>query len=425
MENLPGDPNATYGRRSREYADFGCLRQPVYLDPLLRRARAGDKRAFEGLGRIATPEATEALIWLASDLGFALAPCAAQTLNERLPLPERANGIPGRWSDPLRRRLAERAWNPRFVADVRALAAKLIGREEACYVSAGARLIESVGTKEDAPAVLAALDRALIPTCNPRRDPKDNILDMPQPIRELLDAMRALRARGFALGESVSGDAQILFYFQRLADAPPPRPPHWLQMLDAFGAAGRYPLREAALRSIPQPMPAECAKFVQRGLADRDLGVCRAACAAAGKSGNKEFLKPLLEIIATEHHEWLLREASASAQMLGAGFDLLEAWVDRLGEDSLYPLALDALQTVLEVPSGGHSGRTDLSRSERLALRSAWKVFLARHAKEIRAGKRFKLSDLEVKPALVGRARSWQLPNGTSWPASSETTPSN
>ena len=123
-------------------------------------------------------------------------------------------------------------------------------------------------------------------------------------------------------------------------------------MLDAFGRAGPYPIREAALRSIPEPIPAECTGLIMRGLADSDLGVCRVACIVAGKSGNREFLKPLLEIIATEHHQWLLREATRVAQSYGAGFDLLEVWADRLAEEHLYNLALDSLQTVLEVPAG-------------------------------------------------------------------------
>jgi len=40
-------------------------------------------------------------------------------------------------------------------------------------------------------------------------------------------------------------------------------------------------------------------------LADTDLGVCRAACELAGKSGHHDFRRPLLEIIATENHELL------------------------------------------------------------------------------------------------------------------------
>lgn len=418
MEKLPSDPSSRWGQRTRDYADFSCLRQRVYLEPIMRRALAGDKRAFDALGCISTPEATQALIGLAGAADAGLALDAARALTGRLPPtgpykdPPKTRGF-----DPfaVRRRLAAQTWDPKFAPDVRALAARFLARQETSHVSMGAVIFDAVGTKDDAPALLAALDRALETTCNPRHDPKDNILDLPQPIRELLGAMQALRSRGFALGESRSGNAQLLLYFDEFVNEPPPRPRRWPEMLDAFGTAGQYPLREAALRSIPQPVPAECVPLVRRGLADCDLGVCRAACAVAGRSGNKDFLKPLVEIIATEQHEWLLREASDAARKLGAGSDFLETWAERLGDEHLCALALDALQTVLEVP-GSNSGRTDLSRAERLELRTAWKAFLALHAQEIRDGKRFKLSDPAVTPALVGRARSWQLPGGTSWP---------
>jgi hypothetical protein len=425
MAKLPAWPNTFWGKRSPPYADFSCLRHPVYLDILANRARNKDQRAFEGLGRIPTVKATESLIQLAGDPDTALALKAADSLNNRLPYPE-SHYIPTRlgFSEgsqlSIRGRLVERAWDENLIPDVRALAAKLLVSEDLPTVAAGAFMITSVGTKEDAPAVLAAINKARNPTHRNRTEPKDNILDMPQPIRELLRAMDTLRTRGYSVGEHVSGDAEILLYFHVLRDDPSPRPKRYRQFLEAFGTSSWFPIREAAVRSIPKPIPLEYRDFVLERIEDKDLGVCRAACAAAGMSGDSRFLRPLLDLIATEEHEWLLREASSAAQALGAGFDLLEVWADRLADERLYHLALDALETVLEVPTGSYSGRTDLSRTERLELRKAWKEFLARHTEEIRNGKRFRLSDPTVTPALVGRARSWRLPDGTSWPVSTQ-----
>jgi hypothetical protein len=425
MAELPDWPNKFWGERSPPYADFRCLRHPVYLDILANRARHGDERAFEALGLIPTVKANHVLIQLAAYPDTALALKAADTLNNRLPYPD-SHYIPTQLGSSegsqltIRGRLVERAWDENLISDVRALAAKLLASEDLPTVAAGAFMITSVGTREDAPAVLAAINKARNPTHRNRTEPKDNILDMPQPIRELLRAMDTLRTRGYSLGEHVSGDAEILLYFHVLRDDPSPRPKRYRQFLEAFGTSSWFPIREAAVCSIPKPIPPEYRDFVLERIEDKDLGVCRAACAAAGMSGDSRFLRPLLDLIATEQHEWLLREASNAAQALGAGFDLLEVWADRLAEERLYHLALDALQTVLEVPSGGYSGRTDLSRTERLELRKAWKEFLAWHTEEIRNGKRFRLSDPTVTPALVGRARSWRLPDGTSWPVSTQ-----
>jgi len=428
MAELPDWPNKFWGKRSPAYADFRCLRHSVYLGLLAKRARDGDKRAFEAIGHIPTVKATGILIQLAGYPDGELALKAANTLNKRLPYPQSHyiyrpphTKSTQRPQLTIRGRLVERAWEENLILDVRALGAKLLASEDLPTAAAGAFMITSVGTKEDAPAVLASINKARNPTHKNRTEPKDNILDTPQPIRELLRAMDTLRTRGYSLGEHVSGDAEILLYFHILRDDPSPRPKRYRQFLEAFGTSSWFPIREAAVRSIPKPIPPEYRDFVLERLEDKDLGVCRAACAAAGMSGDSRFLRPLLDLIATEQHEWLLGEAGNAAQTLGAGFDLLSVWADRLAEARLYPLALDTLQTVLEVPSGGYSGRTDLSRAERLELRKAWKEFLALHADEIRTGRRFNLSDPAVTPALVGRARSWRLPDGTSWPVSTET----
>lgn len=419
MGSLSEDPNATWGQRTRDYADFSCLRHPVYLAPLLRRVQAGDRRMLEGLELIPTPEATETLIRLAADPAPDLAFAAATSLAKRLPIPADDPFIPTRgpldWLSS-RRRLAERSWSPDFAPGARAAALRFLDRTNAPAVAIGAQLLAAIGVADDAPALIAALDRAVESAYNPRRDPKDNILDFPAPIPDLAHALDLLLARGDAPGAPPQSKGQALLYFLALAKEPPPRPDGWLRWLNIYAESGKFPLREAALRSIPDPVPPEALPLVRRAFDDADLGVVRAACTVAGKSGDPDFLRPLLDVVAAEQHEWLLREAAQAAQALGAGFNLLETWADRLGDEHLYLLALDSLQTALDVPTGNHSGRTDLPRAERLALRTAWKDFLARHADELRAGQRFKVDDPAVSPALAGRARRWNFPDGSVWP---------
>lgn len=410
MERLPADQS-----------DYSCLRQAVYLDPLARRARAGDQRALQGISSIPTPAATAILIELAGNADTNLALTAGLTLNSRLPDPEFEGNLPGRGpfrfdSLEARRRLAARSWDGKFAPEVRTMAVKFLARSETRSIGCGAFMVQAVGTANEAPAVLGALDRVLEPLVNPRRDPKDNILNDPEPVPELHRAVQALHASGFALGKALSGEAQFFTYFAALVNTPPPRPADWLHLLEVFGDNCRYPTREMAVRSIPQPVPPECYAFIGTRLKDQDLGVCRAACELARKSGNRDFRKPLLEIIATENHEWLVREASNGVFALGGGFDLLTTWADRLGDEDLYPLALDALQTVVEGLPGSHSGRTDLTRTERLELRRQWQEFLTLHADGLKQGKRFGVGDPALKPALFGRARTWQLPKGQSWP---------
>jgi hypothetical protein len=421
MEKLPNSPDNTYGERAQNYSDFTALRQSIYIGPLLRRAEKGDLNALEGICWIASPDATTALIELATNANSNLALEAAKTLNMRLPDPalDSTNGFGGfpPFTKEARRHLVKNSWDAKFAPAVCSLASNLLTRSETPDIATGAFMIETVGTTNDAPVVRNALDRVLDSLARPRRDPNDDILDQPEGVRELLNAMNVLHSRGYTVEEDhLSGQGAFLLYFTWLANQPSPRPERWLELLKVFGENCRYPVRVAALNSIPESVPDDCIAFVKARLADDDLGVVRAACTITGKSGKKEFIRPLLEIIATEHHEWLLREATDAANKLGAGFDLLDTWANRLPEEHLYGLALDSLQTVIDGLPGSSSGRTDLTRGERIELRDQWKNFLSKHAEDIRRGKKFKVGGPELTPQLFGRARTWQLANGKFWP---------
>jgi hypothetical protein len=421
MEKLPEDPSTSFGQKSVDYADFSCLSHPIYLEPLLRRAGKGKLQALEGIAGMATPEATLALMGLAGNPESKLAGDAVEALIRRLPPPAQAApdaGPPRAEIDEPRRQLSRRAWDPKLTDRVRALATHLLTDGDTKGVGAGARLIQSVGVPSDRDAVVAALERTLEPMVKPRDDPKDNILNWTEPLPDLLRAAETLERGSSAPGGGPSGDAGFLLYFHGLAQQPGPRPEGWQDNAAVFGENGRYPVREAALQSIPEEVPPALLKLVRGRLEDPDLGVARAACVVAGRTKDPSFLKPLLEIIATEHHEWLLREATEAARKLGASVDLLSVWAERLGDEHLFGLALDTLQTVIDGLPGGSSGRTDLTRSDRLALRTEWKSFLERHMKELRRGKRFKMGDPALSAELFGRARCWQLANGSYWPVS-------
>ncbi len=420
MEQLPTDAGARVGEKSRDYADFSCLRAPVYLAPLVRRAQAGTAYAFAGLGRIPTPEATAALIQLAGARELQVAHAAALALSDRLPAPAPAKGAwtggQDRQVAAVRQRLVERAFEPRFIPPVRALAGRFLSRPEPTEVALGAAMLQAVGTKEDGELVLAALERALELHVADRHDARDNILDPPPPLPELLRALQELRGRGFQLGEELSGQGRLLVYFTSLGGAPPPRPARFQQLVETFARHAAFPVREAALRAVPEPVPPWCRPLIREALEDPDWGVSRAACSLARRSGDRSLIKPLLALLATERHPFLLGEASEAARELGAGLELLTTWAERLGDEDLYGLALDNLQTVIDGLPGSSSGRTDLTRSERLALRARWKEFLSHHAAELQHGRRFKVGDPALSPALFGRARSWELPDGTVWP---------
>jgi len=104
-------------------------------------------------------------------------------------------------------------------------------------------------------------------------------------------------------------------------------------------------------------------------------------------------------------------------------YELYEAWVARMAEPGLLDLALDALQGMVADRPTGWSGRTDMPRSELLAIQGAWRSFLAKHEQELRGGRKFKRGGPELTPELYGQARRFTLPDGKHWPPQPEPAP--
>lgn len=406
MEQLPPRNPGSWGERMAGYADFGGLDAPVYLEPLLRRARAGEARALEGIARMRTPESTAALVELARSPDAKIALQAASNLNGRLPSPD-----PGHLQGE-----KKHYWNTDAQITVRLLAVDFLGKNDAKSVAAGADMLRVIGTPTDAPALLDALQHAIDKLISPRREPSDNILDQPQPVRELVLALKTLKQRGYSVPEASLNEAGLLAYFALLEEEPGPRPALWRRVVEVYSENAHFPTRLEAVNSFPSPLPADCVPLIKARLNDTDLGVIRAACATAGRSENPVFVPQLIEIITTENHPWLLREAANAAWQLGAREELRNAWVERLPDETLSPIALSYLEHIFDGLPGGSSGPNDLTRKERIALREEWKRFLAQHADELREGKKFKLGDPALPRALFGRTRTWKLPDGSFWP---------
>jgi len=410
---------------SDEPPDFSVLRLPIFLAPLQRRAETGDTKALEGLGSVESREATEVLIRLAKGRKKKFALQAALTLNARLPDPEFDKKLPrrGMFVDAgmeSRNRLATVAWDEPFSPGVRTLAVQFLADKDQPSVECGAFMIEAIGTPKEAPAVEAAITRALGATRIVRDRPDSDILRAPEPLPELFRAMQMLHQRGYEIEPNSKGKAQACASFEWLAGQPGPRTAEWEKAFALFRGDESCVVREAALRSIPQPIPEKYIPAVMKGLTDRDCGVARAACEVAGKSGDPRFVKPLLEIIATGSHEWLLREASSAAYALNSRYEMYAAWVARMADHGMLSLSFDGLQEVVADHPKGWSGQTELPQSELLALQHAWQNFLAKHEQELRDGRQFQVGGPELTPELYGQARRFTLPDGKEWPPQPE-----
>jgi hypothetical protein len=398
--------------------DFRYLSHPVFLPALERCAAEGNEQATEGIQRIETKEATLALMHLLDNQMTNVVHASAFFLSRRMP-PRIVNGYPRRlgwYGTPQEATASSALWVPDAAEPLRAAAQKLLRSGVVNYVNTGAFIIETIGQEEDGAAVLDALDGTLN-EWKVRSRPDDNILNAPGAGDALINALAGLRERGYRAPKN-GGANVIMARFLELADPAVPRSEGWQQLLEAFFTQNPPMLREAAVRALPRPPTGQWEKLLMDALNDADRGVMRAACSVAGESKNQIFVQPLANIVRTEQHEWVVREASQALTALGAHWAATDAWLERLADEKLYGEGLRFLAEKLEHPkSGGSTGRTDLARELRIAMRARWQQFFAAPERRalVQAGKPVPVSASQARDLFSG-AFSYYIEGGKTWP---------
>jgi len=391
-------------------ADFGTLRLPVYLQPLLKLAESGERRdplALEGIASIQTPEAMEALIRLARERG-AFSLDAARLVADRLP----EEGVLNSEWQRKRRQQALRGWSPELRPGVIQLANELLASANPDSLVEGAKIIGVIGTAEEGNVIIPAIDRLLAEKTNSGKDSADPGV----PLHNFVNAIKKLRNRGFKVEKWNSSAGAAFVSFELLAGTPGRRPVGWAKGLEIYADEKRGFVRATALRSIPVPMPSECFAVVMKALADPLPEVRKAAVEVAGGSGDKRFIAPLMSIITTEQHERLWEQTFAALSLLGLRSELWLAAVKRMEDDQIFESALDSIQfAVVEDQLEGWSVRkTD--RESRDSVCQQWKRFLIHHREELDAGKRFKIGGPQLSSSLFESVRVLELKGGRVWP---------
>ncbi len=425
------DPRGNFERDYRLQKQLSVMRHPAYLPALIERATAGSKAAVMGIGHIATPEATGALLKLMKHDSPEIAVAATQEILRRLPSREDASrsaldGWGSRYQiDPL----LPVSWDPSFEKPLLDATVNMLGNADADVVQVAARVMKIRGESEHAPAILAALQKAMDVYQPPRAGPDANTLDAPKPQQTLIDALDALRQRGWRT--QGGGSAEAVAWFRQLADPtiPPPADDSWKESVMVWIENGPAALRMAALQAIPHPMTDACEQALLRALEDRDLGVQRVACEVAGKSKRSLFVRPLVQIVEMAPESFLQNAAVNAAHECGARYELWQALAAVIPNEKQMVYALSTLvEGTIDLPKsrsgGGNSGFT---RDQRFAIRDGWRTFLARNQEALAAGKRAQITDSETIAALTGLnfrpdspAITVNFPDGTVWPPRSK-----
>jgi hypothetical protein len=398
--------------------EFRYLNHPVFLPALEESAAGGEVNAMEGLQRIESKDATRALMRLLEGEDTNIVHAAVLFLSRRMPL-RTAGGhprTPGWFATPEEAAANASLWVPEAARPLRASAGKLLHSGNVRYMSTGAFVIESIGTSDDADAVLHALG-ATLKDWKIRSNPEDNVLNAPGAGDAILSALEGLRERGYRAPKA-GGIEVIMASLLELGDPGIPRRDGWEQLLEAFFAQNPPMLREAAVRALPKPPTGTWEKLLREALDDRDRGVMRQACVAAGESKNPVFADPLANIVRTERHEWVVRSASEALTRIGAHWAATDAWIERLADEKLYYQGLEFLVGKLEHPkSCGSGGRTDLPREGRVTMREKWQQFFSDQERraQVRSGKLVLVSEDQARD-LLGGVYHLTIDGGGTWP---------
>ena len=382
MESQKEKSNVVSGNLSPPYRDFSVMRYAIYLPPLLRRARAGNIAAIQGIGVIPTPDATWALIDLTQDLRPEVVRRAAEALTSRLPpaLGGTLGTLGGFGSDPA---LATASWRPEFGPDARATARKLLTWQDEWDIRAGAFTIAAVGEAGDAPAVSDALSGNVS-----RRGV----------MQELTRAVEGLVGRGYvppAPKDDSVGDMTIwLVALGRGA-----RPAGWEDVAGRALNHGVSYIREAALNRIPVPVPESLLPVIRKTFDSADPNEQAAASRLATRAKLAELRGAAMQVF-EKSTGLTLNDAANAVAVLGTRGEYVAALVDRLADPRVTFRILGRLQNLFDGISGS-GGSTAISAPDALALSRRWKTFVAQHQADIESGRKISLDDVSVPADLV------------------------
>jgi hypothetical protein len=250
-------------------ADLSTIASPVFLAPLMARAREGDLSAANGIGGITTVEATQALIDLGKSASGAARIGVAQQLIKRI----------RPWSIADLRR----CYRPKMAPEIRNLAREWLKDDDTSLAGCAAETLGYVGARDDVPRLVAIIRECL--TRWPKADyssvsfPLSNDEDRASYLTSASDeAIRELSKRGVPVASrQVEDGADAYAYFSLYWSEPAPRPVRWEQLMTRYRNDSAAAVRAAAVQSIPKPPPAKYEGWLETAARDSSPLVRRAA----------------------------------------------------------------------------------------------------------------------------------------------------
>lgn len=419
----------TIGKKREPFADFACLRYPVYLPMVWQLAVTGDVRAFESLAATPTPEATRAIVDSLSHDKPEVVDAAVNALRGRLPHPSLTDDkVRCVWrSDAQRKRqraVVEQTWRGEFAAPVMAYARKTLALSPSTgmrdqRMESAAFLIESIAPPAELPTITRALDRML---------ERSKAVAVESPliygiIPHLQFAARTILLRGGKAAENPASPGEIAIYLEAVKQAK--TQPAALDAYQQKWIVHAIPyVQRLTIESLPTPCPTWAIERLRERVDSPDIAIQYAAVNAIAKTKDASFGPALLQLVRQAEDQWVTQAAGNTAGIVGVPRDqVLLAWAERLerpdrsGHNDFYE-AMGELISVIKHQGYGtrNSDGGPLSATERTALKARWVAFVEKNRDAIRNGRQFNHTDSELSTDLIPRNFSVHV-DGKEWPA--------
>jgi hypothetical protein len=386
-----GDPKnwGVWGQKGGAQLDYACLRHPAYLPALVERAHGTNfQNALEGIASIRTLKATQALADLLNDPVCGRA--AAAKLVSRLPNAESDSCcFPGACPKP---QFPASVWDKKLGPRVRDFALGLLANENRADSLLAASLLRCVGTPQEVPALLKALEYAVEHV----HGEFSADFGYPPPLSacdKLTKAAMQIGSGSKALPRDIAMPGRALLFIAQREEA------------GRAGANGyeadyakllRHPIpyvRAKALAGLSTNIPPALAPLVTECLTDTDLTVRNFAfqiALAMQEPAHRDIA--LAELKSPGSDLWSRSAASTLALRYGARYECAAAWASHLSdtENSIGNHTFEVISHLYDVIAGPYHSGSGTRLEGQVAFQQRWESFLAANKKQIEGGHVFK-----------------------------------
>ena len=416
-----------WGKKSPPGADFRSLRYPLYLPLIKDRALRGNKNAIQAIGEIPTLEATKVLIELLNGDDPELLSQVTGLLNRRLPnslelgmenldkLDEETRDKTVRYFRSYQE-FFDKTWSDELEVDIRKSIKKFLQSDNDQIVSLSSFLIKSLGTKEDIPDLITAINIAISKVPN---IPREEMVYPPRrgALSSLIQSAQELVKREKDVPVDPKSPGEIALYLTALGIHDNFRPEGWQEKCLAWQKHESPFIVELTIKNMPKEINETIKNSILNNLQSEDIDVLIAACQKVVDNEMKEAKEQILNILKTTHDRWLINCAVNASYKLDSKWETLQILVSRLDESDKYGELIDPIRRFVIKDESGSSGGT--TSSEDTFLKERWMKFLEKHDERIKAGNLFSFQDKEITPDLFP-GYHWFLKDGTSWPPPEE-----